>query len=217
VRPAPAIAEAGTVFLTGRPLLILDADEVLFMFVDGFMNFLESQGYYLDLTSYRLHGNVKTRINDSVVANSDVTRLLEAFRADLDSLAAVEDAQDVLDSLSDQMDIVVLSNVSPSQAEPRLRNLAAAGFPYPLIANSGPKGPAVKTLAARGGRPAFFVDDIPPHLVSVAEEASDVFRIHFIGDDRLKPLLPACEQAHLRADNWREIEDFVRARLAEAQ
>jgi hypothetical protein len=214
---APVIAEPDTVTLSGQPLLIIDADEVLFLFVDGFMNFLESQGYYLDLTSYRLHGNVKTRAGDSVVANPEVTRLLEAFRADLDSLAAVEDAQDVLDSLSDQMDIVVLSNVSASQAEPRLRNLAAAGFPYPLIANSGPKGPAVKTIAARGGRPAFFVDDIPPHLVSVSEEAPDVFRIHFIGDDRLKPLLPACEQAHLRADNWREIEDFVRAKLAEAQ
>lgn len=210
----PVIAQPDTVALSGRPLLILDADEVLFMFVDGFMNFLESQGFYLDLTSYRLHGNVKARADDSVVANQEVTRLLEAFRADLDSLEAVEDARDVLQGLTGEMDIVVLSNVSSSQAEPRLRNLTAAGFPYPLIANSGPKGPAVKTLATRGGRPAFFVDDIPPHLVSVAEDAPDVFRIHFIGDDRLKPLLPACEQAHLRADNWREIEEFVRARLA---
>ena len=48
---APVIAEPDTVALSGQPLLILDADEVLFMFVDGFMNFLESQGYYLDLTS----------------------------------------------------------------------------------------------------------------------------------------------------------------------
>ena len=213
----PVIAEPETVALSGRPLLIVDADEVLFMFVDGFMNFLESRGFYLDLTSYRLHGNVKTRADDSVVENHEVTRLLEVFRADLDSLVAVEDAQHVLQGLSQKMDIVVLSNVSQSQAAPRLRNLAAAGFPYPLIANSGAKGPAVKTLAARGGRPTFFVDDIPPHLASVAAEAPDVFRIHFIGDHRLKALLPAAEQAHLRADNWREIGNFVKSKLPETQ
>ncbi|HVP86225.1 MAG TPA: hypothetical protein VMS78_16005 [Rhizomicrobium sp.] len=211
----PVIAEPETITLSGRPLLIVDADEVLFMFVDGFMNFLESRGLYLDLTSYRLHGNVKTRGDDSVVENHHVTRLLEDFRADLDSLEAVEDAQHVLSGLSAEMDIVVLSNVSTSQAAPRLRNLAAAGFPYPLIANSGPKGPAVKTLSTRGGHPAFFVDDIPPHLASVAEQAPDVFRIHFIGDHRLKPLLPAADQADLRADTWREIGDFVRAKLSE--
>jgi hypothetical protein len=213
VKGAPVIAEPQTVALSGRPLLILDADEVLFMFVDGFMGFLESRGFYLDLASYRLHGNVKRRTDDSAVAHQDVTRLLEIFRADLDSLAAVEDAQGVLEALSGRMDIVVLSNVSPSQAEPRLRNLAAAGLAYPLIANSGPKGPAVKVLAARGGSPAFFVDDIPPQLASVAEEAPDVFRIHFIGDTRLKPLLAPCEQAHLRAGDWHEIGAFVRGKL----
>jgi hypothetical protein len=148
-----------------------------------------------------------------VVPNEEVTQLLETFRADLDSLAAVEGAQDVLRNLSGDMDIVVLSNVSPAQAQSRLRNLAAAGFAFPLIANSGPKGPAVKTLAGRGGAPAFFIDDIPSHLASVAQAAPDVFRIHFIGDDRLKPLLAAAEQAHLRADNWGEIETFVRNRL----
>ncbi len=207
------IAEPDSIALSGRPLLILDADEVLFMFVDGFMNFLESRGCYLDLTSYRLHGNVKTRADNSVVANQEVTRLLDIFRADLDSLAAAEGAQTILDGLSREMDVVVLSNVSPAQAEPRLRNLAAAGLPFPLIANTGPKGPAVKTLAARGGKPAFFVDDIPSHLASVAEEAAEVFRIHFISDDRLKPLLPASTHAHLRADSWHEIEDFVRSKL----
>ncbi len=211
--PALTIAEPALVPLTGRPLLIIDADEVLFLFVDGFMNFLESQGLYLDLVSYRLHGNVKARDSDSVVENHEVTALLESFRCDLDSLAAVEGAQTALQSLSADMDVVVLSNVTPEQAQPRLRNLSAAGFPFPLIVNAGPKGPAVKTLAARGGKPAFFIDDIPPHLASVAAEAPEVMRIHFIGDERLKPLLRASEHAHLCAESWREIESFIRARL----
>ncbi|HEY0282891.1 MAG TPA: hypothetical protein VGC27_09735, partial [Rhizomicrobium sp.] len=43
-----------------RPLLIVDADEVILRFTDGFDRFLRLRGYYLDLTSYRLYGNVKS-------------------------------------------------------------------------------------------------------------------------------------------------------------
>jgi hypothetical protein len=88
-------------------------------------------------------------------------------------------------------------------------------LPFPLVVNNGPKGPAVRTLARRSGRPAFFVDDIPQHLASVAEAAPDVFRIHLIGDERLKPLLPLSPHAHLRADTWDQAALFIRARLAE--
>jgi len=216
VNTAPTLTDAQTVALTGRPLLILDADEVLFLFADGFTKFLEARGLYLDFSSYRLHGNVRRRADDSVVDDAEVTRLLDGFRADLDSLEPVEDAQPVLQRLGPDMDIVVLSNIPAAQAGPRLRNLAAAGFAFPLIANSGPKGPAIKTLAQRGGAPAFFVDDIPPHLLSAAELAPDVFRIHFIGDTRLKPLLPPFAQAHLWAEGWTDIEAFVRSHLGKA-
>jgi hypothetical protein len=110
---------------------------------------------------------------------------------------------------------VVLSNVNPSQAQARLRNLAALGFNMPLLINGGPKGPAVKTLAARAGRPVFFVDDVPNHHASAAELAPDVFRIHLVGDKRLKPLLPVSPHAHLRAADWREADAFIRAKLAD--
>lgn len=206
---------AGDVPLTGQPLLIVDADEVLFLFVDGLMNFLAKQDLILDLSSYRLHGNVKTR-DGIVVADPEVTELLTAFRRTVDSLACVEGARESLERLSPSLDIVVLSNVTKAQAPARLRNLARHGFAYPLLTNGGLKGPAVKDLASRSGRPVFFVDDIPQQLASAAEEAPDVFRIHLIGDERLKPLLPPAPQAHLRADNWHEAEAFIRERLAEA-
>mgnify|MGYP001545550120 FL=1 len=51
------------------------------------------------------------------------------------------------------------------------------------------------------------------HLASAAEAAPDVYRIHLIGDERLKPLLPPSPHAHLRAEDWREARDFIRARL----
>jgi len=98
-----------------------------------------------------------------------------------------------------------------------LRNLAALGLDFPLLINSGPKGPAVQTLAKRSGKPAFFVDDIPQHLASAAEKAPDVLRIHLVGDERLRPLLPPAPHAHLRAETWREADTFIRAHLPQEQ
>jgi hypothetical protein len=197
-----------------RPLLIVDADEVLLRFVQGLDRFLATRGLYLDLSSYRLYGNIRHRNDDAAVIDVEVAALLDEFRGDLDSLEPVEGAREALMALSPHLDVVALSNVTPSQAPSRLRNFAAHGFSLPLVVNSGPKGPAVKTLARRAGPPVFFVDDIPQHLASVAEAAPEVFRIHLIGDDRLKPLLPAAPHAHLRADTWPQAEAFIREKLA---
>ncbi|HUO92435.1 MAG TPA: hypothetical protein VMU22_05915 [Rhizomicrobium sp.] len=197
----------------GRPLLIVDADEVLLAFARGFDVFLQRNGCYLDLVSYRLHGNVRRRDGDEPLINIEVTALLDEFRAELDWLEPIDGACEIVAGLREALDIVVVSNVTPEQAPARLRNLAALGIVAPLVANSGPKGPAVKTLAARGGAAAFFVDDVPMHHASVAELAPHVFRIHFVGDERLKPLMPPSPHAHLKADHWNDIDTFIRARL----
>jgi hypothetical protein len=198
-----------------RPLLIVDADEVILRFADGFDRFLSTRDLFLDLTTYRLHGNVKRKSDSVAVLDVEVTALLDEFRENLDWLDAVEDANDTLGGLMPLMNVVVLSNVTEAQAPARLRNFARHDLAAPLMINSGPKGAAVKALAARAARPAFFVDDIPLHHASVAETAPDVFRIHLIGDERLKPLLPLSPHAHLRAETWREADRFIRAKLAE--
>jgi hypothetical protein len=194
----------------------VDADEVILQFVDGFDRFLRARALYLDLTSYRLHGNVKRVLDGTTVLDVEVTALLDEFRRDLDSLEPVEGASDALAKVSTRADIVVLSNVTSSQAIARSRNLAACGLDYPIVCNSGPKGPAVRDLSCRAGRPVFFIDDIAPHLASVAETSPFVLRIHLVGDARLKSLLPICEHAHLRADSWQDAAVFMLARLDEA-
>ena len=196
-----------------RPLLIVDADEVLLRFADGFDRFLRLRGLYLDLTSYRLHGNVKRIEDETGVLDIEVTALLEEFRADLDALEAVEDAIDVVARLAPRLQIVVLTNITPSQAPARRRNLDALRLRFPLLVNDGSKGTAVKVLADRAGKPVFFIDDIGIHHARVAEAAPDVFRIHFVGDDRLKPLLAASPHANIRAQTWQDIEAFMLERL----
>jgi len=207
---------ASTVPLSpNRPLVIADADEVLLRFADGLDRFLRARGLFLDLSSYRLHGNVK-RLDDGTAAlDVEVTALLDEFRGDLDWLEAVEGARDAMAALARRCEVVVLSNVTPPQAPPRLRNLAARGFDFPLLVNSGLKGAAVKALAGRAGAPVFFIDDIPHHHADVAEAAPDVFRIHLIGDERLKPLLPPSPHVHLRAETWKDARRFIETKLGD--
>jgi hypothetical protein len=197
-----------------RPLLIVDADEVLLRFVDGFDKFLTRRGFYFDFVSYQLHGNVHRQSDRAVVTELEANWLLDEFREAFDSLDAVEGALEAVAALSPQLDIIALSNMTPSQAPPRLRNFETLGLAIPLVINSGPKGPAVKALAARSGRPVFFVDDIPQHLTSASKEAPEVFRIHLVGDERLRPFALASQHAHLRAGTWSDAVAFIREQLA---
>lgn len=196
-----------------RPLLIVDADEVLLRFVAGLEAFLNPRGLILDLSSYRLHGNVRMRATGEPLLDIEVTALLEEFRSELDDLEAVAYASTALAELIPLLQIVVLSNVGPHQGPARLRNLQRLGWRLPLLCNAGPKGPAVAALARRAASPTFFVDDIGSHLHSAANHAPAVIRIHLVGDERLKQLLPPAPEAHLRAEDWREVSAFIRARL----
>jgi hypothetical protein len=196
-----------------RPLIIVDADEVLLQFVAGFDTFLKERGLYLDLSTYRLHGNVKRLDDHTPILDVEVTALLEEFRSELDWLSAVDGAQDALAALSDMASVVVLTNITAAQAAPRIRNLMTLGLDLPLVANSGLKGPAVRDLANHAKAPAFFIDDIPQQLASAAEHAPAVTRIHLIGDMRLKGLLAPSPHANLYAEDWRAAQAFIRDRL----
>ena len=197
----------------GRPLLIVDADEVILGFLDGLEAFLASHGLYIDLTSYRLHGNIKRQSDNSAVLDVEVTALLEEFRSDLDTLKAAAGASEALARLSGQASIIVLSNITESMGPARKRNLVSLGMDYPLVANDGPKGNAVKALATRARAVSFFVDDIPQHLESATEFAPEVFRIHLVASPRLRRLLPPTPHAHCSAEDWTEAETFITEHL----
>jgi hypothetical protein len=203
------IAAALTRIERGRPLIVVDADEVLLRFVAGFDTFLRRQGLFLDLASYRLHGNVKRLDDRTPILDVEVTALLEEYRRELDWLEPVEGARESLAALAESHNIVVLTNITPAQAVPRARNLAALGFDLPLLANSGPKGPAVRHLANHAAAPTWFIDDIPQQLASAAEHAPDVMRIHLVGDARLKPLLPPSLHANFYAEDWAAAVAFI--------
>jgi hypothetical protein len=186
-----------------RPLIICDADEVLLQFLSCLESFMQSRGYYLDLGSFRIHGNIKHKDTHEPVADEGVTQLIaDFFESRTRHLEPVPGAAAALKELSHRAQIVILSNLPETSRDARIENLAEHGMSYPVIAGKGPKGPVVRTLIAEHDKPVVFVDDLPPNISSVAAETPQVHRLHFIADPRLARLMPASPDAHRRIDDW---------------
>ncbi|WP_308909541.1 hypothetical protein [Pseudokordiimonas caeni] len=207
VKDAEAIA-AG--FDPEKPLLILDADEVLLRFMEALEAYLLGEGYELRLKSFAITGNVYDR-HGVLVAADHVRELLSSFfTARTRDIEPVPGAADALAALSADWQIVVLSNVPSAQREARAANLAGHGMPYPVIASKGGKGEFVATLTAGLKAPTVFVDDLPPHHASVARHAPATHRLHMVADPRLAALLPPAPDAHVRIDDWAAAHDHIR-------
>jgi len=193
-----------------RPLLISDADEVLFAFMAAFERYMEGQGAFFDWASYRLTGNIRRKTDQTALSASEVRDMIGSFFHDeTRNIPPVAGAASTLEQLSRHMQIVVLSNLPHDLYDDRRHALVRHGMDYPLITNHGSKAPAVHALAARTRGQVVFIDDSPSHHREVAERSGDVRRIHFIGDARLSALLDPIEHSHYRARSWSDIKDHI--------
>ena len=199
-----------------RPLIVTDADEVLFVFMADFEQYLDEHGHYFDWRSYALLGNVRRRSDDGAVDWDMTRRLLDGFfDARTESMDVAPGASESLATLNRRAQIVVLSNLPHTRRPERSRALELSGMDYPLISNEGPKGPAVHALAARVEAPVFFIDDAPTHHESVAEHADAVRRLHMVADSRLARIVPAADSHH-RVDDWPGARAIIEAELSAA-
>lgn len=188
---------------TRQPLVICDADEVLFAFMEGFERFLHRHNHYYVWRSYHLSGNVCCRSAGEPVDDAAVAALLERFwAAHAEDMPLIRGAAHALSALARRTQVVILTNVPFEHQAARERSLRRHGLHYPTVANAGLKGPAVGWLKARIMAPAFFIDDSPRHHSSVAEHAPSVTRLHFVGDRRLAELLDQAPHSHYRTDTW---------------
>ncbi len=199
----------------GRPLLISDADEVLFRFVETFVGHIEAHGYSFDWSSFRLTGNVRRASDDKVLDQPHVFALLQEFFAGrAEDLPPVPGAADALARLAGAgAQIVVLTNIPSAQRDARRLALARNRMPYPVVVNTGDKGPAAAWLAARAGGPAVFVDDGPNNHVSVKQAAPEIACLHFVATKRLARLVAKPREADGRPEDWPALERAVAASL----
>lgn len=199
----------------GKPLIVSDADEVLFAFMAGFEAYLLTQDFHFRWDSYALQGNIRRTADDFAVDQAEVKRLLGGFfAARTEHLDAIPGAAEALASLSRRAQVVILSNVPLPQRSARLKALHAQGMPYPLIANEGGKGRAVRALADLVQAPVVFVDDIPNQHTSVKKAVAEAFCLHFVGEPRLARFLAMAEHADHRADTWEEALPVIEGKLS---
>ena len=198
-----------------RPLVVVDVDEVLAMFMRGFERFLGGHGLEMRIERFALFQSI---FRPGAAEHLDVAAgrvLFELFfEADVEEIDPAPGAAAALRGLAREASIVVLTNAPPQSREPRTRWLKRHGFDYPLIINAGLKGPPVAALAAKTTGKAAFVDDLLPNLDSVAEMAPAVARFQLVADERLRPLAYADPLRHPRIDDWGELGRAIARAIA---
>lgn len=197
-----------------RPLLIVDVDEVLALFVQGFDAWLRSRGFELRMDSFALFSNLFPLGADAPAPVETGKALLEGFFAQhCHSLPVAPGAAEALARVARSAQVVVLTNAPECSRRLRGEWLAAEGLDYPLVVNAGAKGPAVKALAQAAGGPAAFVDDLLPNLDSAAEHAPQVRTFQMVADPGLRRLAPSAPERHPRIDDWPALADALERAL----
>lgn len=197
----------------GRPLLAVDADEVLVHFAEDFAAWLAAMGYGFRLTEYRLDGAILGR-DGAPLPRAEIGPLIWGFiDAETKNQRAIDAAAETLARLAREVQIVVLTNAPAKARACRVANLAAHGMDYPVVMNEGGKGRAMRWLAERAEAPAAFVDDSAEQLASVAAHAPETARLHLVGPALLKPLVGRAEAAAHHPEDWRAAEAAIRRAL----
>lgn len=198
-----------------RPLLVVDADEVMVVFAAHLARFAEGEGLMMHLARYSLEGAFREVSGGRVLAFEEAIALINRFvTSETRHQVALEGAAAALERLSALAQIVVLTNVPRHGVADRLANLAGLGMGYPLVENGGGKGPALGWMAARAGRPTVFIDDSPRQIESAKATAPEVVTVHFTGAPMVAGIIPETEAADHRVASWAEAEPLIARLLA---
>jgi hypothetical protein len=112
----------------GRPLLAIDADEVLVYLAEHLARYLPTIGFRMRLTQYQLEGSIFPAGSDVPVPFDDCLRLIDRFfDEETHNQQAIPGAVEALERLSGQAQVIVLTNVPRHARELRRENLAALG------------------------------------------------------------------------------------------
>jgi hypothetical protein len=197
------------------PLLIVDVDEVLGLFMHGFGRYVAERGYEMRIERFALFQNIYPQGEAQHIDVATGRELFDDFfRFGCELMDTAPNAVASLNRLAEQANIVVLTNAPDHARVPRARWLVSHGIDYPLIINEGPKGAAVAALAARTERRTAFVDDLLNNLDSAAQAAPSVHRFQLVADERLRQYAPS-SPLHRRIDDWTVLAAELETLLAQ--
>jgi hypothetical protein len=197
-----------------RPLLVLDVDDVLLDFIRPFPRYLQQEGYRLEFSNFRLHGNIFHVETGSAAERERVSDLLAAF---FDAQAAwqtlTEGAADAIETISRDAEVVLLTAMPHRHRDIRRRHLDELGLRYPLLTTEMAKGPAILRLRGETERPVAFVDDMPHNLLSAQEFVPDAHLFHLMADNSLRKFLPPPPEGIVTVEDWRDASGRIAAAL----
>ena len=196
-----------------RPLVLIDVDEVLGLFMQGFGDFLADHGLEFRVDQFALFQNI---YRPGATQHLDLAQgkiLFDSFFAThCHRIEPAPGAVQALQQLSKSAEILVLSN-APAEAEVlRRRWLSDHGMHHPLVLNSGPKGPIAARLISQTRQKTAFVDDLISNLDSVADHVPGVATFQHVADLRLRPFAPRSDR-HPRIDDWPELAEAIEAAI----
>jgi hypothetical protein len=215
-RPAPDVPTLAELGLSReRPLVLVDVDEVLGLFMQGFGRYLEEQGLEFRIDRFALFQNIYRPGHATHLDLTEGRKHFDAFFATrCHEIEPAPGAIEALEKLARRAEILILSN-APADAEAlRTEWLRRHGLPHPLILNSGPKGPIAAALVAQTTHPTAFVDDLISNLDSVADHSPSTATFQHVADLRLRPLAPRSDR-HPRIDDWKALGEAIEAAVRE--
>jgi hypothetical protein len=117
--------------------------------------------------SFALNGNIRHKSDNKPLEQDKIGPALMAFfEEETARLDMIEGAATALEKLSTQGDIVMLTNLPSRFRDARIANLRSHGIEFPVVTNSGPKGPAIAGSGCNHTAPVVFIDDNNGYLKS---------------------------------------------------
>lgn len=202
-----------------RPLVITDCDEVLLHMVRHFRDWLDTH-HDVD---FSLEGNafaqsMRRRGETEPLSEEQMWELLGGFfDTQMPTQTPIEGAVAAINTLQQDADVVVLTNLIDKRNEARVAQLRDHGIAAKVFTNQGPKGGALKAIIEQyNPSRAVFIDDIANHHESAAEFVPQVKRLHFCGELAIAPHVPcALEAGHAdaRIDVWADALPWIQTQL----
>ena len=192
------------------PLLICDADEVLFEFMHSFERYLNENNMYFTYKSFKLSGNIYTKDNNDIIEESRIPNIIsDFFKSYTSKMPLIIGAKETLNTLKKHLNIIILSNIPEESANDRICLLKKNDMDFNFISNKGPKGEICKELEKLTNNKVFFIDDLPNQIKSVKLNTTKITTIHFLQNKKLLEIIPRVKYSDFNAKNWDEIKKII--------
>lgn len=200
------------------PLIISDADEVIFELFTHLFEYFDNHGYKFtgtDLVGFELQVHFYSHIENKQINEEDFLRIITAFFDEHgDYMPMVKNAHKNLMHLAKHCQIIILTNAPHDYRQRRVEIYKTHGIDFPIVTNIGNKLPAVSEIIKNHNAPIFFIDDSPEHHISIIANAPHIHCIHFIGDERYAKFVSDVDNVALKSTCWNEVKNYIDTQLS---